>query len=101
MHNDVLIVHKIGNYNISIAKSVDEVLNKINWNIFNKPVDLNERIKVLTDKNIHKFDECCFVVAQATKSIHKDGFGIVYKKTNKKKQMISIISPNLIYVGFF
>jgi hypothetical protein len=76
-----LEVHKIGNYNISIAQDRNQLLDSVNWQIFNKPFDFDKRISVFDDEKLYPFD-CCYVVAQATKNIKDDGFGIVYKNKN-------------------
>lgn len=76
--NGSLQVHRIGNYNISIAPDKDQLLNRVNWQIFNKPIDFERRISVFDDLRLYPFD-CCYVVAQATENIKNDGFGIVYK----------------------
>lgn len=73
-----LQVHRIGNYNISIASDKNQLLNRVNWQIFNKPKDFERRISVFDDSKLYPFD-CCYVVAQATENIKDDGFGIVYK----------------------
>jgi hypothetical protein len=73
-----IVVHKIGNYNISVAKNKKELLNNINWGIFDKPRDFEQRCKVFDDKNVYPF-KCYYVVAQAIYNIHNDGFGVIYK----------------------
>ena len=47
--NSSLQVHRIGNYNVSIASDKDELLNRVNWQIFNKPKDFERRISVFDD----------------------------------------------------
>ena len=39
-----LKVHKIGNYNISIATSYNQLLEKIDWTKFNKPSNFEQRV---------------------------------------------------------
>lgn len=80
-HKNSLQVHRIGNYNISIASDKDQLLNRVNWQIFNRPKDFERRISVFDDPGLYPFD-CCYVVAQATENIKDDGFGIVYKNRN-------------------
>lgn len=72
-----LKVHSIGNYNISIAPDIDSLLNRINWNKFAKPTDYNLRVATLHNKSLYPCD-CIYVVAQATKNVKDDGFGIIY-----------------------
>lgn len=76
-----LEVYNVGNYKISIANNLQQLLNNVDWNIFEKPQDFNERIRVFGDKNIYPF-ECMYIVAQTTKNIKNDGFGIIYKNDN-------------------
>jgi hypothetical protein len=77
-NDDSLQVHKIGNYNISIANNMSQLLNRVDWNVFGKPANFEERMSVLDDNKLYPFD-CCYVVAQAIENIKDDGFGIVYK----------------------
>lgn len=78
--NNSLEVYEVGNYNISVANSIKELNDKLNWNRFQKPYDLETRLSVLNDKNIYfQGIEYCYVVAQATKNIKEDGFGILYE----------------------
>jgi hypothetical protein len=76
-------VHEIGNYKISIAMSINELLNNIDWNKFKKPSNYEKRISTFTNKNLYPTEyEYFYVVASAIKNIEDDGFGIVYPKTN-------------------
>lgn len=73
-----LEVFRVGNYNISVAQNISELLNRIDWNTFTKPYDFEERCQVFNDGNIYPF-KCYYVVAQAIYDIKDDGFGILYK----------------------
>ena len=69
-----LPVHQVGNYQISVAKNIDQLNQQIDWKTYQKPLDFQQRLDTL-----RKLDFTAnFVVAQATKKIQFDGFGIVY-----------------------
>lgn len=79
--SESLMVHKIGNYDISIARSLPLLLNGINWSVFKKPSDFYQRVEALKDKQLYpEFPDVqwIYVVAQATANIKDDGFGIAY-----------------------
>lgn len=76
-----LEIYNVGNYKISIANNLHQLLNGVNWDLFEKPDDFDERIKVFGDETIYPF-ECMYIVAQTTKNIENDGFGIIYKNEN-------------------
>ena len=76
---DSIAVHDVGNYKISIAHSIDDVLNRINWNVFNKPMDFDTRVQTLYNKTLYPDTyDWVYVVAMAVKDIEEDGFGILY-----------------------
>lgn len=77
MTNKSLAVHKVGNYNISIAPTFMELSNDIDWDKFDKPADFQQRINTFKNKILYPLDYC-FVVAQAVYSVKEDGFGILY-----------------------
>jgi hypothetical protein len=74
----ILEVYNVGNYKISIAMDLNQLLKNIDWRIFQKPNDFESRISVFSNKNIYPF-ECMYVVAQTHQNIQNDGFGIIYK----------------------
>ena len=77
--NDSIVVHDVGNYKISIAHSINDVLNRINWNVFNKPMDFDTRVQTLYNKTLYPDTyDWIYVVAMAVKDIEEDGFGILY-----------------------
>ncbi len=53
LSRSVLEVHKIGNYNISVATSISDLLHRIDWTKFNKPQDFNERVSTFENKNLY------------------------------------------------
>uniref|UniRef100_A0A6C0ECW6 Uncharacterized protein n=1 Tax=viral metagenome TaxID=1070528 RepID=A0A6C0ECW6_9ZZZZ len=73
-----LKVHEIGNYNISIAPNLKSLNNNVDWSKFTKPMDFNERVNTLRNKNLYPI-ECVYVVAQAVENVKDDGFGILYE----------------------
>jgi hypothetical protein len=77
----VLEVHKIGNYNISVATSRTKLLNNIDWTKFTKPDDYEERVRTFSNKNLYPDKYAYFyIVASAIENIKDDGFGIVYPR---------------------
>lgn len=76
-----LEIYNVGNYKISIANDLHQLLNGVNWDVFEKPDDFDERIKVFGDETIYPFERM-YIVAQTTKNIKNDGFGIIYKNDN-------------------
>jgi hypothetical protein len=80
-----LEVHKIGNYNISVATSYDQLLEKIDWTKFNKPRDFEERVKTFRNRVLYPPQYAYFyIVASAIENIKDDGFGIVYPQLNEQ-----------------
>lgn len=77
-NNMPLQVFNIGNYNISIARSIDDVINKVNWNKFTKPADFNDRINTLNNESLYprKFI-WIYIIAQSIVDIDNDGFGFI------------------------
>jgi hypothetical protein len=72
-------VNKVGDYQISVVFSVEDILSKIDWTIFHKPSDLDRRLATIEDKTLFPFDSKAIIIASATSSIDNSGFGIVYK----------------------
>lgn len=95
----------LGNYKISITRSKEELLNRIDWNIFNKPHDFESRIKTLEDQNLFYPEyEWVFVILVAEQNVMNNGFGIVYKSLDIDYFPISssnkenfVIEKNSIY----
>jgi len=71
-------IYEIGNYNISVADNLNELLNNIDWSKFTKPNDFDERINIMKNKQIYQEDEYFYIVAECLKPIKNDGFGVVY-----------------------
>ncbi len=78
LNNRPLQVFNIGNYNISIARSIDDIINRINWDKFTKPCDFNDRINTLNNESLYprKFT-WIYIIAQSIVDIDNDGFGFV------------------------
>jgi hypothetical protein len=72
-----LKVHRVGNYEISIAPTVADLMERIDWTKFTKPADFNVRLQTLTDKELLPF-ECGYVIAKAVVSVKNDGFGVLF-----------------------
>ena len=80
-----LEVHKIGNYNISVATSYDQLLERIDWTKFNKPLDFEERVKTFRNRVLYPPQYAYFyIVASAIENIKDDGFGIVYPQLDEQ-----------------
>jgi hypothetical protein len=74
-----LEVHKVGNYNISVATSYDQLLERIDWTKFNKPANFEQRINTFKNPELYPREYAYFyIVASAIENIKDDGFGIVY-----------------------
>ena len=71
-------VHQIGNYNISIAKNLNELKSKIDWSKFDLPNDFDARFGTLSNSSIYNNCNYSYVIAQSSKSVKNDGFGIIY-----------------------
>lgn len=83
--NEVLSlkVHKVGNYNISVALSIDDLLNRIDWNTFTKPDNFNQRMGTFNNEKLYPTNYNYFyIVAETTENIKNDGFGVVYPQLN-------------------
>ena len=79
-----LEVHKIGNYNISVATSLHDLLNRIDWSKFNKPHDFEQRVNSFRNQNLYPREYGYFyVVATAIENVKDDGFGVVYPQLDK------------------
>lgn len=76
--NEIKTIFEIGNYNISVANNINELLENIDWTKFDKPLDFEDRISVMKNKEIFPEEEYFYVVAKANKSVSNDGFGVVY-----------------------
>lgn len=80
-----LEVHKVGNYNISIATSYDQLLERIDWTKFNKPSNFEQRVNTFRNPHLYPRQYAYFyVVASAIDNIKDDGFGIVYPQLTKQ-----------------
>jgi hypothetical protein len=70
-------VHDVGNYRCSVVPSLEALRGTIDWDRFVRPTDLEARLSVLQDTSIVP-PHSGFIVAQAIKSVAKDGFGVVF-----------------------
>lgn len=78
-----LKVHKIGNYNISVALSKEQLLNRIDWSKFTKPYDFDKRVNTFNNTQLYPSNyDWFYVVAEAEENIEDDGFGVVYPQLN-------------------
>lgn len=73
-----LAVHKVGNYDITIAPTLEALEEQVDWSHFSLPYDFESRKRTLSDKTLFPFD-CSYVVAKARVSVKDDGFGIVFR----------------------
>lgn len=82
MPKGIARVHSVGNYNVSIVESVDEIDGRIDWSVFKKPSDLQTRIRVFYDDKLYPRNiKFCYLVAEAKREVYGDGFGVVYKNS--------------------
>lgn len=86
MYDDMIKakIHNIGNYEISVVNSVDEIKTKIDWTHFTMPDNLDHRINTINNKNLFPFvgtveGNYRVIICKATENNEDDGFGIVYK----------------------
>lgn len=70
-------VHDVGNYRCSVVPDLASLQHSIDWAKFQFPDDLEARLAVLNDPSVVP-PGCGFVVAQAIKSVSKDGFGVLF-----------------------
>lgn len=73
-----LAVHKVGNYDISVAPTLEALEEQVDWSHFSLPHDFESRKRTLSNKTLFPFD-CSYVVAKARVSVKDDGFGIVFR----------------------
>lgn len=72
-----LRVNRIGNYDISVAPSLEALDKQIDWSHFTLPKDFDRRKATLSDKTLFPYP-CAYVVAKAVKSVKNDGFAILF-----------------------
>lgn len=77
-----LEVHDVGNYKISVAPSLDDLLDKTDWDKFNVSSNYKNKLDGLYDKEVYPLSNYAYIVASADKKIDDDGFGIIYDKFN-------------------
>ena len=75
--DDFAAVHAIGNYNCSVVGSFEELMSRVDWSKFSRPVDFEARVSVFADAYLN-LTQCGFVIAEAFQSVENDGFGVVY-----------------------
>jgi hypothetical protein len=79
-NDPTLDIYTTGIYKISVASSKYDLINKINWNIFIKPIDFEKRVNTLDNKNLFYADyKWIYIVLSSDIDIPNDGFGIIYK----------------------
>jgi hypothetical protein len=72
-----------GNYKISVTRSKEELLSRIDWMVFTKPYDFETRVKTLDDNNLFYPEyDWIYVVLIAEQNVMNNGFGIVYKSVD-------------------
>jgi hypothetical protein len=72
-----LMVHRVGNYDISVAPSLDALEKQIDWSHFSLPADFEKRKATLSDSSLFPYP-CAYVVAKAVKSVKDDGFAVLF-----------------------
>jgi hypothetical protein len=77
-----LSVVRVGNYDISIAPTYQDLLQNVNWDHFNLPSDFETRKATLTNRELYPIN-MAYVVAKAVKNIKDDGFGVIYRSANQ------------------
>lgn len=77
-----LEVHKIGNYNISVATSLQDLLNRIDWNKFNKPNDFEERVNTFKNQILYPNNFDYFYVVNHKFDVEIYNFG--YSQNGQK-----------------
>ncbi len=77
MHSNSLQVHRVGNYDISVAPDLDALEKQVDWKHFKLPADFQTRKSTLSDKKLYPFP-CAYVVAKAVQNVKDDGFGVIY-----------------------
>lgn len=67
-------------YKMSVFRSKEELLTRIDWNVFNKPYDFDLRVNTLFDTKLYYPEyDWLYIVLIAETNILNNGFGIVYK----------------------
>jgi hypothetical protein len=103
--NNNLDASVVGNYKISITRSKEELLNRIDWMVFTKPDDFDIRFKTLEDNNLlYPEYDWVYVILIAEQNIINNGFGIVYKSLDvdyfpiaSRNKENFVIDKNTIY----
>ena len=54
-------VHRVGNYDISIATSMNRLMNNIDWTKFKKPSDFNKRMSTFYNKELYPRNMLIFI----------------------------------------
>ena len=79
----MLQVHRVGNYDISVAHSLKDIHDRVDWTRFRKPADFDRRLRTLGNKELFPFS-CSVIVAQSHTQIANDGFGVVYSVNERQ-----------------
>jgi hypothetical protein len=70
-------------YKMSVFRSKEELLTRIDWNVFNKPYDFDLRVDTLFDTKLYYPEyDWLYIVLIAETDILNNGFGIVYKSVD-------------------
>jgi hypothetical protein len=72
-----LMVHRVGNYDISVAPSLEALEKQIDWSHFDLPADFEKRKTTLSDSSLFPYP-CAYVVAKAVTSVKDDGFAVLF-----------------------
>lgn len=75
--SESLMVHRIGNYDISVAPSLEALEEQIDWSHFSLPADFERRKATLSNSTLFPYS-CAYVVAKAVTSVKDDGFGVLF-----------------------
>jgi hypothetical protein len=82
-NDPTLDIYDMDIYKMSIASSKYDLVNKINWNIFIKPVDFEKRLSTLDNTTLFYTDyKWIYIILTSEYDIQNDGFGIVYKSSD-------------------
>jgi hypothetical protein len=77
-HTRSLKVHRVGNYNVSLAFEYDDLLTRLDAGAFRRPADYADRIATFRDTNLF-LGPMFYVVSQCVDpSITTGSFGVVY-----------------------
>lgn len=73
-----LSVQDVGNYSITVAPTLDDLLDRTDWEKFNVSSNYKNRLDGLYDNEVYPLSNYAYVVAKTNKAVNDDGFGIIY-----------------------